>query len=176
MLFLSSQNNIHLFSLWLGMFSSFGGISHHELLQFTWESKLKICVPHKWLKRSHLILQDRKSQACHVDDLFEGSWFWYKYISSLTSVWAAFACMPLGETICELISVEPSWPLLTGVIECHVVTSNRPSWFWFLVLHFFVAFVHHKNLNSKFCDNRSYTMPNMRAHFVFSWSKFSLCT
>lgn len=83
MLFLSSQNNIHLFFIVTGdVFLFLWNLSHHELLQFTWESKLKICVPHKWLKRSHLILQDRKSQAV--------MWMIYLKVSGLASKYIQF--------------------------------------------------------------------------------------
>lgn len=117
---------------------------------------------------------DRKSQACHVEDLFEGSWFWYKYVSILASMWAAFVSMPLGETMCEISSAEPCWPCLAGLRECHVVTSDRLSWFWFLV-PLLCGLCHTTRiwiLNSMIIE--AYVMPNMRAHFVFPWSKFSL--
>lgn len=139
MLFLSSQNNIHLFSLSWGLFPLFNwNLSIMVILIL--ELRAKICVPHKWLKRSHLILQDRKSQACHVDDLFEGSWFWYKYISSLNFSVSSI-CMHatrwdhMWAHLCRTLLATPHWG---DRVSCGLLKQAKLV--WFLVLHFFVAY------------------------------------
>lgn len=106
----------------LGYFHFFGWILPSRIVMIHLGKQTENLCSHKYLKRSHLILQDRKSQACHVDSLFEGSQFWNKYISSSASAWTALACVLLGETMCELIPVEPGWTLLAGLVGFISVT------------------------------------------------------